>query len=442
LSFRLKILLRLLLIIALGSSGLFIVLNTYFWLIGVWLFLFTGIGLWELIRFVEKGDRELSNFLLSLQQNDFTGNYGYSRHEAIERSFDVITSEFKKLRQSSASNLQFLNVVIEQSTVPMIGFRVEGGSIKVYNEAAKELIDKPHINNLKALEIVNEELYELFNTIQTGEKKLIKTSLNNRLYHLSVMAKELRLEDEYVKLITFQNIKQELDQQELESWQKLIRVLTHEIKNSAIPISTLTEVISHMLKNEYGEIRNFSDLDSEDLEDLITAINTIEKRSRGLVKFVNAYGELARVPEPNFQKIELKSSIENVLTLLKQSLKSNKIRVDMEIENLKLNADPDLLEQVLINLIKNAIEVLSDERGAIIKIDARQRENKTIIEIKDNGPGIEEDVLESIFVPFYTTKKTGSGIGLSLSKEIIRVHNGSLSVSTKVDVGTTFSIEL
>jgi len=442
LNFRIKILLRVILILALGSGGIYIFINAYFWLIGVWLIVFALIALWELMRFLEKGNRELANFLLSLQQNDFTGNYEFTQNKEVDRTFKVITSEFKKLRQSSASNLQFLNVVIEQSTVPMIGYRLDNGDIKVFNQAAKKIIGKPYMNSFSALKSVSHEIYEAFHNIKSGEKELIKVVLNNQINHLSILAKELKLENDHIKLITFQNIKQELDQQELESWQKLIRVLTHEIKNSAIPISTLTEVISQMLKDEEGNIRDFSALDSEDLEDLLVAINTIEKRSKGLVKFVNAYGELAKIPEPTITQVDLTELIDNVLSLLKNSLNKNDVQIELALDAKHLMADVNLLEQVFINLIKNANEALSDIKNPSISISAYEDERKLVIEITDNGIGMDENTIESVFVPFYTTKKTGSGIGLSLSKEIIRAHQGTLSVSSEKDKYTTFRIEL
>ena len=442
-NFRLKILLRILLILAFGFSAIYILTQTYFWLVSIWLFLFMFITFYELIRFIERSKRELSNFLLSIQQNDFSNTYSMravdKRDFELHYAYMTITEEFQKLRREKESNYHFLQAVVEHSAVPLIGYRENDLEVTLMNEAAKDLFKKPYLKNAKAIGRIDRSLGQKVLQLESGQKELAKILINNELLSLSVMAKELRLEGELYKLVSFQNIKAELDEKELDSWQKLIRVLTHEIKNSAIPISTLTEVVNQMITGDDGELRDLSTLDKEDLEDLKLGIRTVQKRSKGLVSFVNAYGQLAKIPQPKIQSVEVASLVNNVLSLLQYDFKKTGIEVKTSIDpKIYIPADPELIEQVLINLLKNAKEALKDIGSPKINIICRQEKGKIIVSVTDNGPGIDAETLENIFVPFYTTKKEGSGIGLSLSQQIMRAHKGNLSVHSEPGVGTRF----
>ncbi len=434
---------RIFLILAFGFSAVYILTQTYFWLVSIWLFLFMFITFYELIRLIERSKRELSNFLLSIQQNDFSNTYSM---KAIDKSdyelhyaYTTITGEFQKLRREKESNYHFLQAVVEHSAVPLVGYRENDLVITLMNEAAKDLFKKPYLKTAKALSKIDKSLGQKVLELESGQKELAKILINNELLSLSVMAKELRLDGELYKLVSFQNIKAELDEKELDSWQKLIRVLTHEIKNSAIPISTLTEVVNQMITDSDGELKDLSTLDKEDLEDLKLGIKTVQKRSKGLVNFVNAYGQLAKIPQPKIQWIEVDTLIENVLSLLQYDFKKQGIKVETSpAPSLRVQADPELVEQVLINLIKNAKEALADTPAPTIKVSCRQEKGKIILSVEDNGPGIDAETLENIFVPFYTTKKEGSGIGLSLSQQIMRAHKGNLSVHSEPGVRTCF----
>ncbi|MCG8386719.1 MAG: hypothetical protein MJA30_14315, partial [Cytophagales bacterium] len=308
-TFRLKILLRIFLILAFGFSAVYILTQTYFWLVSIWLFLFMFITFYELIRLIERSKRELSNFLLSIQQNDFSNTYSMKaidkRDYELHYAYTTITGEFQKLRREKESNYHFLQAVVEHSAVPLVGYRENDLVITLMNEAAKDLFKKPYLKTAKALSKIDKSLGQKVLALESGQKELAKILINNELLSLSVMAKELRLDGELYKLVSFQNIKAELDEKELDSWQKLIRVLTHEIKNSAIPISTLTEVVNQMITDSDGELKDLSTLDKEDLEDLKLGIKTVQKRSKGLVNFVNAYGQLAKIPQPKIQWIEV-----------------------------------------------------------------------------------------------------------------------------------------
>ncbi|ELR73916.1 response regulator receiver domain protein [Fulvivirga imtechensis AK7] len=351
----------------------------------------------------------------------------------------LITQEFQQLRKEKESNYHFLQTVVEHSGVPLMVYDEETLKITLMNKAAKELFKRPHLTNLKSIEQLDKHLFQLILKLQSGQKELIKTVIENELLHLSVLAREIKLDDRLHKLISFQNIKAELDEQEIQSWQKLIRVLTHEIKNSAIPISTLTEVINQMIVDERGELKDLSQLQQEDLDDLKIGIRTVQKRSAGLVNFVNAYGELAKIPQPKFQRVHVLELVERTEALLGPDLKRAGVKLTKAVDPaLQIEADMDMVEQILINLIKNAKEALVNTEQPCIELTTFIKNHRTVIVVKDNGPGIEAEAMDQIFVPFYTTKKQGSGIGLSLSRQYMRAQKGNLTVTSSPEAGTSF----
>lgn len=245
------------------------------------------------------------------------------------------------------------------------------------------------------------------------------------------------------KIVLIQDLNQELEQQEVDAWQKLIRVLTHEIMNSVTPIVSLTEAINTMLVEKSGERKKLNDLDDEDTEDLFESFQTIEKRSKGLLRFVNAYKDFTKTPELVFSKVDLTELVNRTISLFGSELERLHIELDSSGVESKLfaKADGEWLEQVLINVIKNAIDALEHRENAKIAIRAYQLNQRSTISVADNGGGMEKEILDKIFIPFFTTKKKGTGIGLSLSRQIIKLHRGNLSVSSEVGRGTIVKLE-
>lgn len=416
---------------------------TAFWLLAGWLILFCLLAIFELVRFVERDRRSLLNFLIAVNQNDFMGNIGVSKDQKfLYQAYKSLSSKYHQIATEKEANHLFLNTIVENAGVPMLAYEEEKQEVVLLNDGAKELFNKPYFRSITAIEKIDPELYEVIKHLENDEKRLHRFSVDGSWKELSVVAKRLILRNKWYKLVALQNIKSELDERELESWQKLIRVLTHEIKNSVIPISTLTEVINEMLINEDGEPVSLESISEEDEEDLRIGLKTISKRSKGLASFVNAYGDIAKIPVPNLQESNLSELLKGIIALEKQVAASRNVTLHSELpsEDIITQLDPDLIEQVLINLIKNAIEAL--EGGGEIRINLIKSLNEVSIEIADNGSGIPHDILENIFVPFYTTKKEGSGIGLSLSRQIIRKHHGDIQVSTEINKGTTFTVSL
>jgi signal transduction histidine kinase len=259
---------------------------------------------------------------------------------------------------------------------------------------------------------------------------------------LTLQATELRIRGNTVKLVTLQNIQNELQKQELEAWQNLTRVLRHEIMNSITPISSLTSTLREILDHELIKKDSTYELNPEGAEDLRDGLETIENRSKGLIQFIDAYREYTSLPQPKLKTVRVKSMLENVAQLLKPELKKTDIQFSTrcDSEYLTVQADEEMIEQVLINLIKNAIEALAQTKHPVITVCGTYTENAVLIEISDNGPGIIPEAIDRIFVPFFTTKKTGSGIGLALSRQIMQMHNGTLTVTSVPEVNTTFTL--
>ncbi len=443
--FGVAVIIRIILILLLGFGAIYVITFTPYWLIFCWLVLFVFVGIIELLYFIDRTNRDLSNFLLAIRQNDFSNVYpeNAKNRPGLYHAFNVITSEFMKLRNEKESNYQFLKTVVEHSGIPILAVN-ETGNIVLANEALKELLDIPHITKLESLNRISGLLYKAVSELESDEKALVKVEVNKELIHLSVQAKELFLMQEKHKIVAFHNINSELDQNEIESWQKLIRVLTHEIKNSVIPISTLSEVINQMLKGEESEHISLSSLNEEDEEDLKSAVNTIEKRSKGLVRFVTSYGDLAKVPKPKPENCDVKHMINQIVKLesVVAARQNIKIKTQLPDEKCYFDLDSQLIEQVLINLIKNGIEAMNEQGEGELTIALQPLSRGLHIEISDTGPGMDKETMENIFVPFFTTKKDGSGIGLSLSRQIIRSHGGSLKVRSTPGKGTAFEILL
>jgi nitrogen fixation/metabolism regulation signal transduction histidine kinase len=332
-------------------------------------------------------------------------------------------------------------MVIDHIQLALICFDQEGG-IMLFNNAAGRLFQRSQPENIEHLSDTYPELYALILKLKAGQRDLVKVNREGELLQLAVKVTEFRLQKDRYKLISIQDIQQELEEQELDSWQKLIRVLTHEIMNSVTPVSSLSEAINEMLVDEKGNRRHIDGLVQEEMDDMYSSLGTIEERSKGLLKFVGNYKNLTRLPKPHFEDLDVNSLFGHIEQLFKEDMDRQKIQFSLVIPapGLKICADRQMVQQVLINLVKNAMEALKGREVKKIKISAFSQENKTWIRVYDNGPGIDPENADKIFIPFFTTRKKGSGIGLSLSKQIMRLHKGSIHFQSGSN-GTTFTLE-
>jgi two-component system, NtrC family, nitrogen regulation sensor histidine kinase NtrY len=398
----------------------------------------------EIFRFVSQTNRKLTRFLESVKYSDFIS--GFTSDNKLGKSFkdlnlafNEVLEAFRKARSEKEEHWQYLNTVVQQVRTGILSYDIDG-NVQLMNANAKRFMGVTSIKNIKELIQINPKLYHAVNSVETGKSELYKSG--NDLY-LTIQSTELRIRGVDVKLITLQNIQPELQKQELDAWQNLTRVLRHEIMNSITPISSLTSTLREILDHDMIRKNSHYELKEEGAEDLREGLSTIENRSKGLIKFIDAYREYTSLPKPKMTTVRIKDLIEKVAQLMKTELKKTKIDFQCEwsSEYLTIQADTEMIEQVLINLLKNAIEALSETENPKLQLIGRYDENAVKIEVIDNGPGIIKEAREHIFVPFYTTKRTGSGIGLSLSRQIMQMHNGSLSVESEPDVRTVFTMK-
>lgn len=435
-SFRTQVLFRVILALVFVLSATFVLFQTDFWLLSIWLYLGFILSIFSLIRFTEKAHKDLYYFLLSIKEGDFSTSYPYKKKNELNYAFDTINQVLNSLRNEKASNSIYLQTVVEHIGIALLC--LDGQKIILHNKAASNLFGLSHLNSIEKLQQIDAPLAATCMQMKHGDQHLVKTKLSGQLYSLSLQCTEFWLQDKHFRLISFQDIKADLEANEIESWQRLIRVLTHEIKNSAIPISTLSEVIIELIEQNKSFMQQLED--GEALSDILGGLETIQTRSAGLVNFVNSYDQLAKVPQPKLEEVDLSTLVEHILKLFKVDVESKQICLNHSIaKNTLVNIDQSLIEQVLINLIKNAIEAIEGIENAQLDLIANETDGQLSLIIKDNGPGMSDEVLENIFVPFYSTKNRGSGIGLSLSRQIMRAHNGNISVSTS-SAGSSFTL--
>ncbi len=401
-----------------------------------------------LISLMENTNRELVDFLSSIRYDDFSHSYKLTgkggSFDQLNKEFNKVLKKFKDIRAEKEAEYQYLKNIIHHIGIGLISFD-KNGDVQIINTAAKRLFQVNRLRNIRKLEEFSPELIENFRQLRTGSKALVRVRKNGEVVQLAVYAIELYLKGEEFKLVTIQNIHSELEEQEMEAWQNLIRVLTHEIRNSVTPVSSL----ANFAEESIASLKEEEVVSGEDLDDIQLALQTIKRRSDAMIRFVSEFTSLTHVPTPKFKHVKVDEMFEHIRILMGHDSEENNVNLEMSIdpEGLIITADQEQLEQVLINLTKNAIQALgelSQEERPIktVKVVAYQnKNNRPIIDVIDNGPGIEQEALDRIFIPFYTTKSGGSGIGLSLSRQIMRQHRGTITAKSVTGEGTEFSLK-
>ena len=446
--FRFQITLRVILLGATLFLFVWLLIHTSLYATTVFVGLIVLYELYALIRIVEKTNSSLMQFLESIRYSDFSRTFSETDsgmpYTNLHKEFNTIMQEFKKERAGKEVQHLYLQTVVQHVGIALISFR-EDGTVELINTAAKRLLKVPHLKNVKSLESFSPELVDTLINLKSGERKLVKVNDNSEILQLTVYASEFMMMENRYTLVSITNIQSELEEQEMKAWQDLIRVLTHEIMNSVTPIASLASTVSGLLQDvEYGETgKSGSSGHSEDAGDIISAVETIRKRSEGLLHFVENYRNLTRIPKPDFSIFPVSELFGRVRQLMQTHIEDRELEflVTVEPDSLELTADSELIEQVLINLLLNAFEAAGNRSGTKIgsrgNIDDRDR---IILYVFDNGPGIVDEVVEKIFIPFFTTRQEGSGIGLSLSRQIMRLHGGTISVRSEPNVETVFTL--
>lgn len=347
----------------------------------------------------------------------------------------------KNNRRDRDSDYQFFRNIVQHVGIGLLTFKKDG-AVQIINSAARKLLRVGPITNISQLNDNSPTLVEAFQKLKTGGRELIHLKIGDDTVQLSVFAIELTLRGEEIKLISMSNIQSELEEKEMEAWQNLVRVLTHEIMNSVTPISSLAVTVEEELKKQLGA--PVPQIPKDEMEDMHLSLQTISRRSEGLIRFVKEFRSLTQVPQPRLSEIALQPLLEEMAMLHKKELSDRGITLSTHTEPAQLTAlaDKNMIEQVLINLIKNAMQAFEEQPEKRIELNAYTSDKgRPVISVRDNGTGIDPEALEKIFIPFYSTKKSGSGIGLSLSRQIMRVHEGRISVKSRLGEGTEFLLK-
>ncbi len=397
----------------------------------------------ELIRFVNNSNREIARFLLSIRHGDFSATFRKSELQGsfrdLQDSMRGIIDTYKEVKIEKEAQYQLLQLIIQRISVGII-FLVND-ECELINETAQRLLQTEGVKNWKLISNRNPRFAT--EVVQLGDngRKLIEISDKQQSKILTVDVSTQLILDRPSKLITLQDINSEIEQKEIEAWHKLIRILTHEIMNSITPISSLTETMHTMLTTRNGEQKMIGELNEETISDILFSIKTIHSRSEGLLTFVENYRKLSRVPKPFKQLVGIDAFVAGIEKLMRDSLERHQINFSVAHDKgLTATFDPSLIQQVIINLITNSMHALTESPDKKIFFNAFGSGEKLTFEITDTGKGIAENELKEIFIPFFSTKKDGSGIGLSLSKQIISNHSGSITVSSVVGEGTTVRV--
>jgi len=401
---------------------------------------------WLLVNQVNKTNTDLEKFFSSVQEHDSSIRFS---KEAKNNSFrklhdrmNSLNTIIQNVKIENERTSHFLQSVVDHVDIGLLSFDMNG-MIKIYNRAAKKYLNVQQLPQLSSLETIDDEIFKIINTIKPGQEILHKMKIDNLLQSILVKATELKFESNVIKLVSFQDITNELDKKELDSWKRLIRVLTHEIMNSISPITSLTKVISeYFKKKEDGSQVPLEEIDYQIVSKTLSGLNTIEETGKGLLDFVDKYRSFTSLPKPDLSKFTIDTLFGKCKLLMESNIPNDiKIITSVYPEDIAIIGDYAQVEQILINLIKNSIEALSNRKNGTIHLKAFYADDGTLIKVEDNGIGISSDIIEDIFVPFYTTKENGSGIGLSLSKQIMQNHNGTISVNSAPNQGSEFTLK-
>ncbi|HZY39947.1 MAG TPA: HAMP domain-containing sensor histidine kinase [Mucilaginibacter sp.] len=438
---RLVLRVLLLFIILTACSVLVVSGNTLFLVITVPLVVYSVV---DLIRFQKKAQDEVSQFVESIHYRDFSRHFDVRKApnelKPLRKGFNEINTTFKLISRERETQYHYLQKILELVDTGILSYEQETGETGWLNEAFKNLMGIPYLKTIHSLEKREEVLYKELVKIKAGDAKILTINRNGQLVKILVTASMLRSDDKLYKLIAFQNVSEALDETESKAWQKLLSVMTHEIMNSVAPISSLADTMKNRLQSL--KIAN-SDLGGQ-LEDLELGIDTIKRRSEGLLKFTESYRSLNKITKLDQTKILVRNLFESLNQLMRPSLEKKQIELEIILRDptLAIEADHNLIEQVMINLLVNAVEAVKEREHPRITLSAEiTSNNKTLVRVADNGMGMPPELQDKIFIPFFSTRKNGSGIGLSLCKQIMLLHKGNILVQSTEGMGSAFILQ-
>ncbi|MFD1255365.1 sensor histidine kinase [Mucilaginibacter terrae] len=399
----------------------------------------------SILKQYTKVQQEVQEFSEAVHYRDFSRHYAIKSAPAnvqiLRKGFNDINVTFKTINRERETQYHYLQKILELVGTGILSYDQETGETGWVNESFKNLLNIPYLKSIYSLEKRDENLYKEIISLKSGDSKVVTIIKDQQKVKLQLMASVLRSENKVYKLVAFQNVSDAMDESESNAWSKLLNVMTHEIMNSVAPISSLADT----LKNRIKSLDKSNTSGQHDLEDLELGIDTIKRRSEGLLKFTESYRSLNKITKLELQKVSVYDLFENLNTLMLPTLQKKNIELDIILReiNMTIDVDVNLIEQVLINLLVNAIEAVKDQPEPIMSLSAEILANgKSVLKVSDNGVGMSPELMEKIFIPFFSTRKTGSGIGLSLCKQIMLMHKGNIQVQSTEGKGTVFILQV
>lgn len=399
----------------------------------------------NLIHYLNSVNRTMRFFFEAIRNDDSNLSFPTdSKNKGMHQLYQSMTRVNEQIRQLKIENRQqeqYFRTLIEHLATGIITYNSKGFILHA-NTAVKKLLSANVLTHLQQIERKDQKLFQAISNIKPFENRLISFSAERGDTQLSLKATSLKTDEEELTILSIQDIKSELDEKEIDSWLKLIRVLMHEIMNSITPITSLSESLSKILSKDGNPVLP-EEVNEKTISKTLQGLKVIREQGKGLMSFVESYRKLTRVPEPVRKFFKISDFLKRMQILFKSLEQKNGIELTILLKDpdLEIFADENLVSQVLINLLKNALEANEANPSAEIKIRAGiGPDNHPEICVIDNGPGIPEENLDEIFVPFFTTRQNGSGIGLSISKQIMRVHGGTLKVRSVPGKETLFCL--
>jgi len=408
------------------------------------LFIILIVQIVNLFKWISTTNFELSKFMFAVRNSDHTVKFsGKLKDLGFGDLQESLQDNIQLLNESKIEKetyLNFLNILINKLKTGIICIE-EPGKISLINDSAKNILEQQSLTNLDQIANKHKGLYETVNKMTGDSNQLVEIKTIDGVQPFSVILHKLKILNTKYRIISIQNIKNEMEIKELEAWNKLVKILNHEIMNSVTPLASLTDTILMLVEDNNEQQKELKNISEQNIKDIRTSIRTIKKRSHGLMEFVEDYRKLSKLPAPDIKQVSINDIIDNISKLMKGQLEISNVKLSVDITGeILVNIDPGQIDQVLINIINNSLFFLKNIAEPEIKISAEKHKNLSTITISDNGIGIPEEDYDKVFIPFYSTKPSGTGIGLSLCRQIMQAHKGKIILSKTINSGACFKL--
>ncbi|MDT0538616.1 MULTISPECIES: sensor histidine kinase [Croceitalea] len=441
-NFYIQLIIRVLLITATAVFMAFCITSAWYLLLVVSVIALVS-QVFDLIRFINSTNRKIAYFFDAIKNEDFTLRFPervtIKSFKELNQSLNRVNGLIQEVHLQLQIREKYYQEILKQANIGIMTFN-QKGHILFSNPTLENLLNYRPLNHIKQLKQIDEKLYEVFESFKPFERKLFQLTNEREQIQLALKSTPVVLDENQLLLVVIQDINEELNEKETDSWIRLIRVLTHEIMNTITPITSISESILKYYQNSNGQV--VEELDKEKIASAAKGLEVIKGQGNNLMDFVQGYRSFLNVPKPDKSFVKADEFFEKVKILMQLDAdETTRIEWMIETPELEFFIDEKQLTQVLINLVKNAVHSLEDSPSGLIKVIAGlDHKNRKYIVVRDNGPGIPEEMIDEIFVPFFTTKEKGTGIGLSLSRQIIQLHGGTLKLYSNPDIETSFTL--